>query len=124
MKKTKNQYGIKVNDIFCLDEPCGLNGHFISFFQVVNLRGKSQVVIREIEFEKIGENEQKEDLVIAQKNKFKEKSSNIKDNKVGAVKLVKKFDNGSVFIDIEPKLWYGNAYLWDGKPKIHYICYL
>lgn len=125
VKEIKNKYGVKVGDIFFLNIPCGLTGHIIQFFQVVNLRGKNQVVIREIEFKKVSENEQKEDLVIAQKNKFKEKSDCIKDNKVGAIKLVREFNDGSgIFIDVIPTSWYGYARLWDGEPKIHYICYL
>ncbi len=135
-KEVKNQYGVKVGDVFCLD-----SNHNIHFFQVVSLRGKSQVTIREIEFEKVGENEYKEDLVIPYLNHFKNESYYIENNNIGMSKIIQKdvnsnneeylyisfnyFFNRNPYDDTYQKMaYYKMANLWDDKPKLHYIDYI
>lgn len=134
-KELKNQYGVKVGDVFYLDIR-----HVIHYFQVVALRGKSQVTIREIEFEKVEENEYKEDMVIPYLNHFKNESTYIEDNNIGMSKTIQKhvnsneeylyisfnyFLNRSSFKKPYQKMaYYEMANLWDGKPKVHYIDYI
>jgi len=134
-KEVKNQYGVKVGDVFYLD-----TRHFIHYFQVVALRGKSQAVIREIEFEKVGENEYKEDMVIPHLNHYKNESAYIANNNIGMSKTIQKHVNSNeeyLYISFNYFLnrsgirkpydklaCYEMAYLWDGKPKVHYIDYI
>lgn len=136
VKEVKNQYGVKVGDVFYLD-----TRHFIRYFQVVALRGKSQVTIREIEFEKVGENEYKEDMVIPHLNHFKNESSYIENNDIGMSKTIQKkvnsnneenlyisfnyyFNRSGIRKPYDKLACYEWADLWDDKPKVHYIDYI
>lgn len=130
-KEIKNQYGVKIGDIFYLDK-----NQFIKFFQVVALKGKSQVTIKEVELEKVGEDEYKKDLVIPHLNHFKTECLYIEDNNIGASKTIKKHDDGRLYISFndffnrnpdgtlfQKLAYYQIADLWDGQPKVHYLNY-
>lgn len=113
-KKQKNKYGIKVDDVFCMNSLCGRSGIYKRFFQVIDLRGKTQVVVKEIEFEKIGENEQKEDLVIPCRDKFLKECSYKEDNNIGATKIVqKRIDSDNEKIIYLSFNWYFNRSRYD-----------
>ena len=141
MKKIKNQYDVKIGDVFCMSKPCGRNGITQRFFQVVNLKGKKQIIIKEIELEKVGKNEKKEDLVSPCKDKFLKNSLYIENNNIGATKVVQKEFNSDIkeIIYISFNYYfresihhnhicktncYEIAELWDNTPKIYYIDYI
>lgn len=130
-KEIKNQYDVKVGDIFYLEK-----NQFTKWFQVVALKGKSQVTIKEIEFEKVGEDEYKKDLVIPHLNDFTTECFYIENNNIGATKTIKKSDDGYLYITFnvffnrnpdgtlfQKMAYYQIAYLWDRQPKVHYINY-
>ncbi len=134
VNKIKNQYNIKVGDIFYTDRRWGVHGHFIQFYQVVALEEENKIVIKEIELkvESVKEKERfKIYSVIPIKGKFKEESNFITDNNIGAIKQIEKRLDSSediLYINIgrityrdtnrEPLTIYG--YLWDGTPKEHF----
>lgn len=136
-KKQENQYGIKIDDIFCME--CHWASKFVNFFQVVDLKGKSKVILKEIEFEEIG-NHGETSIVMPCKNQFKkkEKSRYVEDNSIGETKIVK-FDEDKKIAFVRIITYYSRnssdnsyykqdyfetAYLWDGKPKEYYLNYL
>ncbi|MFV0250295.1 MAG: hypothetical protein ACK5HP_04625 [Bacilli bacterium] len=41
MKIIENKYGVKIDDVFYSSNRCGRNGQYISFFKVVDLKGKN-----------------------------------------------------------------------------------
>lgn len=127
VNEIKNQNSIKIDDIFYTDRHCGVKGHYIQFFQVVDVKENNQVIVREIEQKLDSHNEENKALVIPSKNQFKDSSAFIEDNNIGIVKSIE-YDvnskNNTPYIIMfsltsknkEPI----NAYLWDGQPKCHY----
>lgn len=130
INEIKNQCSIKVDDIFYIDRHCGVKGHCIQFFQVVDLKENNQVILREIELKLDSHNEENRALVIPSKNQFKDGSTFIKDNNIGIIKVVEydvnSKDNDAPYIVMSPLTSKNkesisiNAYLWDGQPKCHY----
>lgn len=89
-KTVENEFGIKVGDIFKMS--WGYEQTNVDFFRVEELKGKTQVVLKEVYLEM-----EKDDSIswcasnrVYNKNKFRyvEKSVHVKDNKIGIVKKV------------------------------------
>lgn len=127
VNEIKNQNSIKIDDIFYTDRHCGVKGHYIQFFQVVDVKENNQVIVREIEQKLDSHNEENKALVIPSKNQFKDSSAFIEDNNIGIVKSIE-YDvnskNNTPYIIMFPLTSKNkepiNAYLWDGQPKCHY----
>ena len=130
----ENLYGVKVGDIFYMDD-----NSFIHFYQVVELKGTTQVVIREVD-RKVIEQENHGVIVVPDENNFLEDLGGyIKDNRIGATKTIKKekhWDNEELTITFskfydsdfdkahDSTFTYSkDAYLWDGNPKKHEVIY-
>lgn len=114
--KKENVYGVKIGDIFCYELG------FITFFQVVDLRGTTQVVVKEIEKNVIEDVSFYETKVIPLKDKFKEKSKLLK--KWNAKDISNKGDIKTVSLNYDgiPQLTGLNCpnascILWDGENK-------
>ncbi len=136
-KELKNKYGIKIGDIFYMTSPCGRHGRFINFFQVVALKGTSKIIIREIERKEVSHNGKEGDFVVPNIDHFLEKSAYVEYNEIGAVKIIKQdYDNNTAiiintFYNRSPyddsyfkHSMFDYAYLWAGKPLLHYIDYM
>lgn len=116
-KKKENIFGVKIGDIFCY------HLEFICFFQVIALRGSTQVVVKEIENEIIEEIDDCETKIIPIKDKFKKESwllkkdHNVRNSNEGDIKTVSLNYNN---IPQLTGLHCANAFckLWDGKPMI------
>lgn len=125
-----NKINVKIDDIFYTDRHCGVDGHYIQFFQVVALKENNQVILREIKLKLDSHNEENRALVIPSKNQFKDGSTFIENNNIGIVKSIEYDvngkDNDTPYIIMSPltsknkKSISINAYLWDGQPKCHY----
>ena len=123
--KKENQYGIKIGDIFCMSKLYTTEN--VHFFQVVELKGKTKIVIKELELEEVGRNG-KIYTVMPSKNNFKKESHFVQDNSVGGTKLVQCY-NGNIYISVSMRYYQRedgscdklyidkNAYLWDGEPR-------
>lgn len=130
--KIINIYGVKEGDIFCM-ERSGFSGHHAHFFQVVTLKGKKKIVIKEIDKKEVSRG-----IVIPIKDSFLNDSSYIKDY-IGDTKITKKrdkddervYEDSPIYITLS-KFYnrsyynqdnvminsiYEEAYLWKGKPK-------
>ena len=128
--KIENICGVKVGNFFYTEER-----HFITFYQVVALKGTKQVVIKEVERKVVGKTEANEDLVIPDKDNFIKESSYIEFNDIGATKNIKQqkeniiitfnyFINRKTINRKSRKVdSYEVGYLWDGTPKKHEIIY-
>ena len=128
----ENIYGVKVGDIFYTEKH-----YFISFYQVVALKGTKQIIIKAIDRKVIGKAEPCGQIVIKDKNNFIE-CSYIKDNSIGATKIVQKKKNDNkekIYITfnyfynisfggkLRETSFYETAELWDGTPKKHEVIY-
>lgn len=121
----KNRVNVKIDDIFYTDRHCGVDGHYIQFFQVVKLKDNNEVVVREIKRKIISIDKQenvKIGLVIPCKSDFTTESTFIEDNSIGISKQIQNNLDDKIYITMSPfssdKCI--NAYLWDGEPKKHY----
>jgi len=109
-KKDKQNYlGVKIGDIFCYS--WGYEQTNINYFQVVALKGTKQVIIREISYKTTQVTGYESYKVTACKDGFLKDSQFITDNEKGAVKQVKRLENGTIYINIESFGW---CSLWDG----------
>ena len=119
VKPTKENYlGVKIGDIFVYS--WGYEQTNINYFQVVDLKGEKSVVIREIAKEIVNVDGYESYKVVPRKNEFLDKKKGfLKDNEIGATKLVKGLKNGTIYINIES---FGFCSLWDGTPDIM-TCY-
>ena len=114
-RKTKeNIYGVKVGDIF--EMSWGYEQTNVDFFRVKELRGKTQVVLQEVKLRLVEESgisgmsaDRRYDV---NHYAIMESSVHIKDNEKGAIKTVKKFGNGELYIDM---CSYANAYIYNGE---------
>ena len=130
VNEIKNQDSIKIDDIFYTDRHCGVKGHYIQFFQVVDVKENNQVILREVKQILDSHNEENKALVIPSKNQFKDSSAFIEDNNIGIVKSIEydvnSKNNDTPYIIMSPLTSKNkepiniNAYLWDGQPKCHY----
>ena len=109
--------GVKVGDIFHYS--WGYEQTNANYFQVVALKGQKSVVIREISYKKTETTGFDSYKVVPCKNAFLEKSHFIKDNMIGATKMVKGLKSGTIYINIES---FGFCSLWDGTPD-NMTCY-
>ena len=109
-----NIYGIKVGDVFSMS--WGYEQTNVDFFRVKELRGKKQVVLQEVYLGLLEETacsgmsaDRRYDV-----NKYKvaETSVHIDDNEKGAIKTVKQFTNGDLYINM---CSYANAYIYKGE---------
>ena len=66
-----NIYGVKIGDIFCM-EKSGFSGHHANFFQVLSLKGKKQITIKEINHKEVSYG-----MVVPIKDDFKEEGENL-----------------------------------------------
>ena len=113
-----NEQGIKVGDIFCL-ERSGSSGHHADFFQVVGLRGKKQIAIREI-----NKKEVEYGMAVPIKDDFKKDSWYVKDN-LAATKVVKireeerDYEDSSIYISFSK--YYSKSYYDPSKVSVHNI---
>ncbi len=127
VNEIENQNSIKVDDIFYTDRHCGIKGHYIQFFQVVDVKENNQVILREVKQILDSHNEENKAMVIPSKNQFKDSSAFIEDNNIGIVKSIE-YDvnskNNTPYIIMFPLTSKNkepiNTYLWDGQPKCHY----
>lgn len=108
----ENELGIKVGDIFYTS--WGYEQTNIDFFQVVALKGKTQVVIREVALnkkEEVGVSGMSRDISFyTDKVRFLEKSCFIKDNEKGMIKKVQGTkENPYLSLD------FSNAHLYKGQ---------
>lgn len=116
--KKSNYLGVKIGDIFVYS--WGYEQTNINYFQVVALKGEKSVVIREIAKEIVNVDGYESYKVVPRKNEFLDKKKGfLKDNEIGATKLVKGLKNGTIYINIES---FGFCSLWDGTPDIM-TCY-
>lgn len=116
--KKSNYLGVKIGDIFVYS--WGYEQSNINYFQVVDLKGQKSVVIREIAKETTEVNGYESYQVVPRKNEFLDKKKGfLKDNELGATKLVKGLKDGTIYINIES---FGFCSLWDGKPD-NMTCY-
>ena len=116
-KTVENELGVKVGDIFSYS--WGYEQTNINYFQVVGLKGKTQVIIREIAY-KTTETTGFESYKVAPcKDKFLSKSHFIENNDIGVAKKTQGLKNGTIYIKIES---FGFCSLWDGKDDIM-TCY-
>lgn len=113
----RNYLGVKVGDIFHYS--WGYEQTNANYFQVVELKGTKQVVIREISYEITETTGIDSYKVTACKNVFLKSSQFIADNEKGAVKQVKGLKNGTIYINIES---FGFCRLWDGTNDLM-TCY-
>lgn len=113
-KQTKNNYlGVKVGDIFHYS--WGYEQTNANYFQVVDLRGTKQVIIREISYEIAKTTGLDSYKVRPVKDTFLSSSQFIEDNEKGAVKQVKGLKNGTIYINIESFGW---CSLWEGTEDL------
>ena len=124
-----NIYGVKIGDIFCL-ESSGSSGHHSKFFQVISIKGKKQIVIREIDKKEVSHG-----MVMPIKDEFLNDSIYVKEN-IGDIKNTKIRDekryseDSKIYIafnylyfknkydgKITKHVYYDDAYLWKGSPK-------
>lgn len=115
--KKSNYLGVKIGDIFHYS--WGYEQTNANYFQVVALKGQKSVVVREIAYKRIETTGFDSYKVAPCKNEFLEKSNFIKDNIIGATKMVKGLKNGTIYINIES---FGFCSLWDGTPD-NMTCY-
>ncbi len=115
--KKSNYLGVKIGDIFHYS--WGYEQTNANYFQVVALKGQKSVVVREIAYKRIETTGFDSYKVAPCKNEFLEKSNFIKDNIVGATKMVKGLKSGTIYINIES---FGFCSLWDGKAD-NMTCY-
>ncbi len=113
----QNYLGIKIGDIFRYS--WGYEQTNVNYFQVVELKGKKSVLIKEISYE-IAETTGIDSYKVRPcKDVFLKDSQFIKDNEIGAVKQVKGLKNGTIYINIED---FGFCRLWDNKDDLM-TCY-
>ncbi len=113
-KQTQQNYlGIKIGDIFHYS--WGYEQTNANYFQVVGLRGRKQIIIREISYE-IAETTGLDSYKVRPcKDIFLKDSQFIKDNITGATKQVKCLKNGTIYINIES---FGFCSLWNGTDDL------
>lgn len=115
--KKSNYLGVKIGDIFHYS--WGYEQTNANYFQVVALKGQKSIVVREIAYKRIETTGFDSYKVTPCKNEFLEKSNFIKDNIIGATKMVKGLKNGTIYINIES---FGFCSLWNGKDNVM-TCY-
>lgn len=116
--KQKNYLGVKIGDIFHYS--WGYEQTNANYFQVIDLKGTKQVIIKEIAY-KITETTGLDSYKVkACKDKFLKDSQFIKDNTIGAIKQVKGLPNGTIYINIES---FGFCSLWDGTDDVMTLYY-
>lgn len=115
--KKSNYLGVKIGDIFHYS--WGYEQTNANYFQVVALKGQKSIVVREIAYKRTETTGFDSYKVAPCKNEFLEKSNFIKDNTVGATKMVKGLKDGTIYINIES---FGFCSLWNGKDNIM-TCY-
>lgn len=114
-RETKtNIFGIKVGDIF--EMSWGYEQTNVDFFRVKELRGKTQVVLQEVNLG-ILEEDVISDMACDRRydiNNYKicESSVHIDDNEKGAIKTVKQFGNGHIYVNMTS---YAHATLYKGE---------
>lgn len=111
--KQQNYLGVKIGDIFHYS--WGYEQTNANYFQVIDLKGTKQVIIKEIAYKVTETTGLDSYKVRACKNKFLKDSQFIKDNNIGAVKQVKGLKNGTIYINIES---FGFCSLWDGTDDV------
>lgn len=115
IKEQENEFGVKVGDIFVMS--WGYEQTNVDFFRVEKLRGKKQVVIKEVHLklkEETGISGMSADRVYDVNNfAYVENSCFIKDNSKGEIKTVKNYRKN----EIEPTLVFdfANAYKYNGE---------
>lgn len=112
--KEQNEFGIKVGDIF--EMSWGYEQTNVDFFRVKELRGKTQVILQEV-YLRMVEEEAVSGMSADRKYSIDnysivENSVHIRDNEKGAIKQVKKFDDGKIYINMSS---FANAYLYNGE---------
>lgn len=112
-----NELGVKVGDIFSYS--WGYEQTNVNYFQVVALKGKTQVIIREIAYKTTKTNGLDSYMVAPCKDKFLSKSHFIENNDIGMAKKTQGLKNGTIYIKIES---FGFCSLWDGKDEMM-TCY-
>lgn len=116
-KEVKNYLGVKIGDIFHYS--WGYEQTNVNYFQVVELKGTKQVIIKEISYETTETTGLDSYKVKPCKDVFLKDSQFIKDNEIGAVKQVKGLKNGTIYINIES---FGFCRLWNGQDDVM-TCY-
>lgn len=111
--KQQNYLGVKIGDIFHYS--WGYEQTNANYFQVVALKGKKQVIIKEIAYQVTETTGFESYNVRPVKDSFLQNSQFIKDNNIGAVKQVKGLANGTIYINIES---FGFCSLWDGTDDV------